>query len=99
MLVRRGTAWECTAILDWEHADLDDPDYDLAQLDGFRFAPVGPVPPEFFAAYGRTPSSPLYSLYRVERAAWILDAHARGVAWPAESVPLAESFLRSRIGA
>ena len=22
MLVRRGTDWECTAILDWEHAEL-----------------------------------------------------------------------------
>ena len=30
-------------------------------------------------------------------AAWILDAHARGHEWPAESVPLAERVLRSRI--
>src|SRR5438132_2231663 len=99
MFVRGAGVWYCTSILDWDCAARYDLYYDLAHLDGFRFAPVGPVPPEFFAAYGRTPSSPLYPLYRVERAAWILDAHARGVAWPAESVPLAESFLRSRIGA
>jgi len=46
---------------------------------------------------GSTPSSPLYTLCRIERAAWILDAHARGHEWPAESVPLAERVLRSRI--
>ena len=86
--------WRCTAILDWEHVDVDDPDWDLAQLDVFRFAPVGEVPAWFFAGYGRTPTSPLYTLYRLERAAWILDAHVRGEAWVALSVPLAEAFVR-----
>ena len=87
--------WRCTAILDWEHADLDDPDWDLAQLDGFRFAPVGAVPGDFFAGYGRTPASPLYTLYRLERAAWILSRHASGGHdWLALSVPLAEQLIR-----
>ena len=92
-LIRRGGRWECTAILDWEHADLDDPDWDLAQLDVFRFEPVGPVPPAFFRGYGRSPTSPLYTLYRIERAAWVLAAHARGAAWLDGSVPLAERVL------
>ena len=93
MLARRGSAWQCTAILDWEHADLDDPDWDLAQLDVFRFGPVGPTPQAFFAGYGRTPSSPLYTLYRLERAAWVLAAHRRGEEWLSLSAPLAERFL------
>ena len=85
---------QCVAILDWEHVDLDDPDWDLAQLDVFRFAPVGETPEAFFSGYGRTPTSPLYTLYRLERAAWILSAHARAEDWVALSVPLAESFVR-----
>jgi aminoglycoside phosphotransferase (APT) family kinase protein len=86
---------ECVAILDWEHVDLDDPDWDLAQLDVFRFAPVEETPEEFFAGYGRTPASPLYTLYRLERAAWVLDAYARSVDWVALSTPLAETFVRA----
>jgi aminoglycoside phosphotransferase (APT) family kinase protein len=97
MLARRGTDWACVAILDWEHADLDDPDWDLAQLDIFRFERVGATPSAFFAGYGRTPMSPLFTLYRLERAAWILDAYARGEEWLALSAPLAESFLRARL--
>jgi aminoglycoside phosphotransferase (APT) family kinase protein len=93
LLLRRSREWECTAILDWEHADLDDPDWDLAQLDVFRFEPVGPTPTAFFAGYGRTPLSPLYALYRVERAAWVLAAHAGGAAWLDGSVGAAERFL------
>jgi aminoglycoside phosphotransferase (APT) family kinase protein len=93
VLARRGSEWECTAILDWETVDLDDPDWDLAQLDGFRFEEVGPTPPAFFAAYGREPRG-LYALYRLERAAWILDAFARGEDWLALSVPPAEAYLR-----
>jgi aminoglycoside phosphotransferase (APT) family kinase protein len=92
-VAERGGGWECTAILDWEHVDLDDPDWDLAQLDVFRFAPVAETPKAFFAGYGRTPTSPLYLLYRLERAAWVLDAHVRGEAWVALSLPLAESFV------
>lgn len=94
ILARRGDVLECTAILDWEHADLDDPDWDLAQLDVFRFERVGPTPPAFFASYGRTPSSPLHTLYRLERIAWLLAAHQRGEAWLALSAPPAEAFLR-----
>jgi aminoglycoside phosphotransferase (APT) family kinase protein len=94
VLDRRGADWECTAILDWEHADLDDPDWDLAQLDVFRFGPVAATPKAFFTGYGRSPASPLYALYRLERAAWALDAYARGEDWLALSAPLAESFLR-----
>jgi hypothetical protein len=93
VLDRRGAGWECTAILDWEHADLDDPDWDLAQLDVFRFGPVAATPKAFFTGYGRTPVSPLYMLYRLERAAWALDAYARGEDWLALSVPLAETFV------
>ena len=94
LLARRGSEWVCTAILDWEHVDLDDPDWDLAQLDVFRFAPVGEVPKAFFSGYGRTPRSPLYTLYRLERAAWVLDASVRGEEWVALSIPLAEGFVR-----
>jgi aminoglycoside phosphotransferase (APT) family kinase protein len=93
VLARRGSEWECTAILDWESVDLDDPDWDLAQMDGFRFEEVGPTPPAFFAAYGREPRG-LYPLYRIERAAWILDAFARGEGWLALSAPPAEAYLR-----
>jgi aminoglycoside phosphotransferase (APT) family kinase protein len=96
VLARRSAGWECTAILDWEHADLDDPDWDLAQLDVFRFEEVGPTPPAFFEAYGREPG-PLYPLYRVERAVWILDAFARGEAWLALSAPPAEAYLRAML--
>ena len=86
--------WHCTAILDWEHCDLDDPDWDLAQLDGFRFEELDVVPHEFFAAYGRAPSSPLYALYRIERAAWILSRDVSAAFdWLALSVPLAERFI------
>jgi aminoglycoside phosphotransferase (APT) family kinase protein len=86
----------CTAILDWEHADLDDPDWDLAQLDGFRWGNVGLVPRSFFAGYGRVPTSPLYMLYRLERAAWILSRSASfGYEWLALSVPLAERLIRT----
>ena len=93
LLVEESGRWRCSAILDWEHADLDDPDWDLAQLDVFRFAPTGPVPPAFFEGYGRRPRSPLYELYRLERLAWLLHAHARGVGWVGLSVPLAEARL------
>ena len=85
----------CTALLDWEDADFDDPDFDLAQLDGFRFASVGAVPPPFFEGYGRTPTSRLYALYRLERAAWILAAHAEGADWLELSVPPAEELVRT----
>src|SRR5438067_8355193 len=90
--------WHCTAIVDWEHSDLDDPDWDLAQLDGFRWGKVDIVPHEFFAGYGRVPSSPLYALYRLERAAWILS-HGTSVAsdWLALSVPLAERFITAAL--
>lgn len=94
MLVRRKSAWECTGILDWEDADLDDPDWDLAQLDVFRFEEVPETPPAFFTGYDRRPRSPLYSLYRAERAAWILAAYRRGEDWLALSVPPAERYLR-----
>jgi aminoglycoside phosphotransferase (APT) family kinase protein len=94
VLARRSTGWECTVILDWEHADLDDPDWDLAQLDVFRFEDVGPTPPAFFEAYGREPGA-LYPLYRLERAVWILDAFARGEDWLALSAPPAEAYLRT----
>lgn len=94
MVAPRGAAWECTAVLDWEHIDLDDPDWDLAQLDVFRFVDLAETPRAFFEGYGRTPSSPLYTLYRCERAAWTLEAHRRGEDWLALSVPLAERFLR-----
>jgi aminoglycoside phosphotransferase (APT) family kinase protein len=87
-------AWRCTAILDWEHADFDDPDWDLAALDGFRWADIDLLPDEFFAGYGRAPSSPLHTLYRLERAAWILCAHADGHEWVDLSVPLAERLMR-----
>ena len=94
--VTRGeSGWRCTGLLDWEHADLDDPDWDLAQLDGFRWTLVGSVPDAFFAGYGRRPSSPLYGLYRLERAAWILVEWARGAQWLEMSVPHAERFLRA----
>lgn len=87
--------WCCRAILDWEHADLDDPDWDVAQLDGFRWADVGPVPRDFFVGYGRVPTSPLYLLYRLERAVWILMRSAAGDhEWLALSVPVAESLVR-----
>jgi len=89
-----GRGWVCTAVLDWENADFDDPDFDLAQLDGFRFAPAGPVPAAFFEGYGRTPDSPLYWLYRLERAAWTLAAHAEGAGWLQLSVPPAERLVR-----
>jgi aminoglycoside phosphotransferase (APT) family kinase protein len=89
-----GRGWTCAAILDWEFADLDDPDRDLALLDGFRFEPVAVVPPAFFAGYGRTPTSPLHTLYRLERAAWILAGHAGGAQWLELSVPLAERLVR-----
>lgn len=87
--------WRCTAILDWENADLDDPDWDLAQLDAFRWTNVGAVPMHFFSGYRRVPASPLYTLYRLERAAWILARHAGGGHdWLALSVPPAERLIR-----
>jgi aminoglycoside phosphotransferase (APT) family kinase protein len=95
LVERRNGSWACAAIVDWEHADLDDPDWDLAQLDVFRFEPAPAVPPAFFAGYGRTPTSPLYVLYRVERCAWVLHRHACGDRWLASSAPWAESFVRS----
>jgi aminoglycoside phosphotransferase (APT) family kinase protein len=86
--------WRCTAILDWEHCDLDDPDWDLAQLDGFRWGQLGAVPDAFFAGYGRSPSSPLYALYRLERAAWILAHSATvGSEWLALSIPFSERLI------
>jgi aminoglycoside phosphotransferase (APT) family kinase protein len=86
--------WQCTAILDWEHSDLDDPDWDLAQLDGFRWAQLDLVPSAFFAGYGRAPSSPLYTLYRLERSAWILSHSAQTASeWLALSVPPSERFV------
>ena len=99
-LVARGEGgrWVCTAILDWEHVDLDDPDWDLAQLDGFRWGELDLVPREFFAGYGRVPTSPLYTLYRLERAAWILSRSASaGSDWLALSVPLAERFITAAL--
>jgi aminoglycoside phosphotransferase (APT) family kinase protein len=109
LVARTRGEWTCSAILDWEHADLDDPDWDLAMLDGFRFDEVGVVPPAFFAGYGRTPTSPLYVLYRLERAAWILAGYTGGARWLEQSIPLSEHFvsvllatsseLRARIGA
>jgi aminoglycoside phosphotransferase (APT) family kinase protein len=86
--------WRCAALLDWEHSDLDDPDWDLAQLDGFRWGKLDVVPHAFFAGYGRVPSSSLYALYRLERAAWILSrAAAEATDWLALSVPIAERFI------
>ena len=99
-LVARGEGgrWDCAAILDWEHVDLDDPDWDLAQLDGFRWGELDLVPHEFFAGYGRVPTSPLYTLYRLERAAWILSRSASaGSDWLALSVPLAERFITAAL--
>lgn len=94
MVARRGHDWDCTGILDWEHVDLDDPDWDLAQLDVFRFIELPETPEAFFNGYGRKPHSPLYRLYRAERAAWTLDAYARGEDWLGLSSTLAESYLR-----
>jgi aminoglycoside phosphotransferase (APT) family kinase protein len=86
--------WRCTAILDWEHSDLDDPDWDLAQLDGFRWEDLGAVPDAFFSGYGRSPASPLYTLYRLERAAWILARTTSAASdWLALSIPLSEQFI------
>jgi aminoglycoside phosphotransferase (APT) family kinase protein len=95
VLRRASGGWTCTAILDWEHADLDDPDWDLAQLDVFRFEEVTETPPAFFTGYGREPRTPLYRLYRGERAAWTLDAYALGQDWLALSARPAERYLRS----
>jgi aminoglycoside phosphotransferase (APT) family kinase protein len=98
-LVRRdGLGWRCTAILDWEHADLDDPDWDLARLDVFRWNDFGFTPPAFFAGYGRAPKQPLRDLYRFYGAAWVLDAAARGATWVTASCRLAEETVRGLTG-
>jgi aminoglycoside phosphotransferase (APT) family kinase protein len=96
-LVARDPAlgWTCSGILDWEDADLDDPDCDLARLDGFRWTHVDLVPDAFFAGYGRIPTSPLRTLYRLELAAWILAEHTKGTKWVESSVPLAERLVVS----
>jgi hypothetical protein len=53
------------------------------------------VPDKFFAGYGRVPTSPSHTLYRLERAAWILCVHAAGGnEWVDLSVPLAERLIR-----
>ena len=87
------SGWVCSGILDWEHADLDDPDCDLARLDGFRWTQVDRVPDAFFVGYGRVPTSPLRTLYQLELAAWILTEHVNGESWVASSVPLAERLV------
>lgn len=70
--------WECSAVLDWEHAWVGDPTWDLVRMDLFRLKPIGPTPEAFWEGYGHRPIEPQASFYELHISLWMANQHLDG---------------------
>lgn len=70
--------WECSGWLDWEHAWVGDPVWDLVRMDLFRRKPIGPTPQAFWDGYGSRPSEPRRSFYELQINLWMANQYLDG---------------------
>lgn len=70
--------WECSGWLDWEHAWVGDPVWDLVRMDLFRRKPIGPTPQAFWDGYGSPPSEPRRSFYELQINLWMANQYLDG---------------------
>lgn len=70
--------WECSGLLDWEHAWVGDPTWDLVRMDLFRLKPIGPTPEAFWQGYGQHPIEPQASFYRLQISLWMANQYLDG---------------------
>jgi aminoglycoside phosphotransferase (APT) family kinase protein len=70
--------WECSGWLDWEHAWVGDPVWDLVRMDLFRRKPIGATPDAFWDGYGGQPSEPRRSFYELQINLWMANQFLDG---------------------
>lgn len=70
--------WECSGVLDWEHAWVGDPTWDLVRMDLFRLRPIGPTPNAYWQGYGRHPTEPEASFYELQISFWMANQYLDG---------------------
>lgn len=70
--------WECSGVLDWEHAWVGDPTWDLVRMDLFRLKPMGPTPDAYWQGYGRHPTEPEASFYELQISLWMANQYLDG---------------------
>lgn len=84
--------WVCSALLDWEFAELGDPIWDLVRFHRLRRRPLGPSPRAFFTGYGQRGPTAVWTLYELALYLWqAVDVDA----WD-ESLPshrLADAYM------
>lgn len=84
--------WVCTAILDWEAAEVGDPMWDLVGLDLLRRRDIGPTPSAFFEAYGSRVPDLVRGLYELVFHLWqAVDVDAWSTPLPSHRA--AETYL------
>lgn len=71
-------AWECSGVLDWEHAWVGDPTWDLVRMDLFRLKPIGATPEAYWSGYGRHPTEPQASFYELQISLWMANQYLDG---------------------
>lgn len=72
------SGWECSGVLDWEHAWVGDPTWDLVRMDLFRLKPIGATPEGFWQGYGRHPTEPQASFYQLQISLWMANQYLNG---------------------
>ncbi|HZD22717.1 MAG TPA: hypothetical protein VE569_04860 [Acidimicrobiia bacterium] len=65
-------------MLDWEHAWVGDPTWDLVRMDLFRLKPKGPTPNAYWQGYGRHPTEPQASFYELQINLWMANQYLDG---------------------
>jgi len=73
LVERADKRWSCTAILDWEFAELGDPVWDLVRFDQLRRRPLAPTPDSFFEGYGERGPATIWRLYELALHLWQAD--------------------------
>lgn len=89
---RGGGRWACTALLDWEFAELGDPLWDLVRFDRLRRRSLPPSPAAFFDGYGDTGPAPVWELYELALHLW-QAVDVDGWPQPLASHRLADEYL------
>lgn len=70
--------WECSGWLDWEHAWVGDPVWDLTRMELFRRKPIAATPRAFWDGYGSRPSEPRCSFYELQINLWMTNQFLDG---------------------
>jgi aminoglycoside phosphotransferase (APT) family kinase protein len=90
--------WACSALLDWEFAELGDPLADLVRFDLLRDEDIGPTPRAFHDGYGPISRDPVRELYEIAFHVWMAGDV---INWPVRrpSHDAAERYVRTQLEA